>query len=94
MCVVSMVGDHYADKWEPFKKVPNFPTFLEQQVTRAEFEQIKRDVEELKLLLIRAKKYDEETGQPDCEIDEKMDLLRKVADAVGIDLDEVIGKAV
>ena len=36
------------------------------------------------------KEYDERTGQPDCEVDEKMDLLRKVAKLVGIDLDDVL----
>ena len=30
-------------------------------------------------LLKRAKKYDEENGEPNCEMDEKMALLRKVA---------------
>ena len=41
-------------------------------------------------LLKRAKKYDEDNGEPDCEIDEKMDVLRKVAKLVGVDLDEVL----
>ena len=39
-----------------------------------------------------AKEYDERNNEPDCEVDEKMDLLRRVAKLVGVDLDDVIGK--
>lgn len=100
MCVVSMVGDHYADKWAP--RIPDW--FPEEPVKwpgatiiplvnirREEFDALKRDVEEMKALLIRAKEYDERNGEPDCEIEEKMDLLRRVAKLVGVDLDDVIG---
>lgn len=31
-----------------------------------------------------AKKYDEKTGQPDCELESKKDLLRKIADEFGL----------
>lgn len=34
----------------------------------------------------------ERNHEPECEVDEKMDLLRKVAKLVGIDLDDVLGK--
>lgn len=101
MCVVSMVGDHYRDKWQ--REWPNLPGtqpvgpsplpagLRHPEVTRAEFDALKRDVLEMKALLKRAKIYDEENGEPDCEIDEKMALLRRMADFVGVDLDEVIG---
>lgn len=96
MCVVSMVGDHYHDKWQrewpqvlpnTNQPVPAFPP-----VSRMEFDELKRDVQEMKELLIRAKKYDEENGEPECEIEEKMDVLRRVAKLVGVELDGVIGK--
>jgi len=61
-------------------------------VSREEFDRLKRDVEEMKALLKRAKEYDERNGEPDCEIDEKMATLRKVAELVGVNLDDVIGK--
>lgn len=93
MCTVSMIGDHYADKW---KDIPgqwiipsNWPA-KEPEVSREEFEELKRDVLEMKELLKRAKKYDEEHDQPDCEIDEKMELLRSIARLVGVNLDDVI----
>lgn len=96
MCVVSMVGDHYGDQWRPryptYPAYPNTPTFPEPGSTQQEFDELKRQVEEMKELLKRAKRYDEEHGEPDCEIDEKMEFLRGVAALVGVDLDEVFGR--
>ena len=31
-----------------------------------------------------AKVYDRKTGQPDCELDEKKEALKKIADGLGI----------
>jgi hypothetical protein len=85
-----MIGDHFNDKWKqpPYQQIiTNIP-----DVSRAEFEALKREVEEMKALLKRAKEYDEKNNEPNCEIEEKMAMLRKFADAVGIDLDDVIKK--
>lgn len=95
MCTVSMIGDHYGDMWKRLPEI-NQPLFPQQfplqppAVSREEFDDLKRQVGEMVDLLKRAKKYDEENGQPDCEMDEKMDLLRKVAKLVGVDLDKAI----
>ena len=43
-------------------------------------------------LLRLGKEYDAEHGEPDCELDEKMAFLRKVAARVGVDLDEEMAK--
>ena len=100
MCTVSMVGDHYRDWWpqkypEVFPSSPAVPKdswpYL-NGISREEFDALKRDVEEMKSLLKRAKEYDERNNEPHCEVEEKMDLLRKIAAAVGINLDDVIGK--
>jgi hypothetical protein len=117
MCVVSMVGRHYEEKWVPrdwfpeqprpgrFPPIepvqpakPDFEKMIQaiqnmKQVSRQEFEALKQEVEELKLLLQRAIEYDEKNNEPHCENEAKMELLRAVAKAVGIDLDEVIGAA-
>lgn len=85
-----MIGDHFNDKWKqpPYQQIfTNIP-----DVSRAEFEALKKEVEEMKALLKRAKEYDEKNNEPNCEIEEKMAMLRKFADAVGIDLDDVIKK--
>lgn len=99
MCTVSMIGDHYRGKWFPAPEphpwgIPGVivPTVTIPPVTRQEFDQLRAEVEEMKALLARAKKYDEDNGEPNCEIDEKMDLLRQVAKLVGVDLDDVLGQ--
>lgn len=61
-------------------------------IDKDEFEHLKKEVEHMKKLLIRAKIYDEQNNEPNCEIEEKMEFLRKVAELVGINLDDVIGK--
>lgn len=100
MCAVSMVGDFYRDKWTvpgtgPLYPNPVYPPInpLGQlnPVTREEFDNLRKEVLDMKELLKRAKEYDEKTGQPDCEMDEKMEILRKVAKMVGVDLDDVLG---
>lgn len=99
MCSVSMVGDFYSDKWRErdyFPKVPMFPGVFPQPqypipvISREEFDLLKREVSDMKELLKRAKEYDEKNGEPNCEIDEKIDLLRKVAKLVGVDLGDIL----
>lgn len=98
MCVYSMIGDHYNDKWrEQYPWVPQTIPASDSNIniypaaiTRAEFDELKRDVLEMKELLKRAKIYDEEHGEPDCQKDEKIALLRKIAELVGIDMEDVL----
>lgn len=108
MCVVSMLGDHYRDKWSPYFPYPlqrtitgpatDNPVPGSQQRTIAtgpsqiDFDNLKKEVEEMKELLRKAKVYDEENNEPNCEIEEKMTFLREIADMVGIDLDDVLKK--
>lgn len=100
-----MIGDHYQDKWKtlpytypPNKNIPSQKEEIEKlfksPVTREEFEALKKEVLEMKELLKRAKEYDEKNNEPHCEIENKMDFLRKVSALVGINLDDVIGKKV
>jgi len=93
MCVTSMIGEHFGDKWtikpqtiEPY--IWPYPISGDQP-TKQEFDDLKKEVLEMKELLKKAIKYDKENNQPDCEIDEKMKFLKQVAKLVGIDLDEV-----
>jgi len=93
-----MIGDHYRDKWYPVgPAVPAQPqiwpiTVAPSGPTQAEFDELKKEVMEMKELLKRAKVYDEATGQKNCEMEDKMAVLKKVADLVGISLDEVFAK--
>lgn len=95
MCTVSMVSDHYKDnfiqRWsqpDPFHPL-NTATFTIPMVSREEFDALKREVEDMKKLLLRAKDYDERNNEPNCEMDEKVALLKRVAELVGVNLDEV-----
>ena len=97
MCVVSNVGDFYTDKFKPYSSgvrigdasgeafVINIP------VTRQEFDALRNEVLEMKQLLLKAKEIDEKTGQPNCENESKIALLKAVAKEFNISLDEVFG---
>lgn len=84
MCVVSMVMDHYNDKWRDYTFTGTWPPIVSP--TKQEFDALKKEVEDLKALLARAKKYDADNNEPDCEMEEKIALIRKVAELVGVEL--------
>jgi hypothetical protein len=94
MCTVSMIGDHYSDRWTPPNRqvwpVTLAPVITVNPVTRDEFDALKAEVLEMKELLRAAKRIDELTGQEDCEMEEKLVILRKVAELVGVDLEDVL----
>jgi pyrroloquinoline quinone (PQQ) biosynthesis protein C len=94
MCMVSNVGDQYHEYFKPKPWYPNpIPYFKNNpEVTQAEFEALKKEVIEMRELLKRAKAFDERTGQLDCEMDSKIEILRRVAEAVGISLDDILKK--
>lgn len=86
MCVVSMVMDHYHDKWTAPQPVwwPNtaqtgIVTIVRPAPTPAE-------VEEFRVLLERAREYDRKHNQPDCELEEKRQKVKKLAEELGIEI--------
>ncbi len=93
MCTVSFIGDQWAKSVPerypsiPFDSQPTYTYF--PSPTREEFDALKKEVEALKELLKAAKIYDEATGQPDCEVDEKVELVKRVAEMVGVDLEDL-----
>lgn len=95
MCVVSFVGDEWGrtfpDRWPNVPTQPTPTTIFITEVTKEEFEALKKEVKALKKLLLAAKEFDEATGQPDCEMDEKVELIKRIAEAVGVDLEDVFG---
>jgi hypothetical protein len=100
MCTVSNIGtaagDYIPGRYpyvQPWVNpgaagVPQAP-FVDS-VTRAEFEALRNEMAELRKLLVAAKEYDRATGQPDCEVDEKVALLKRLAELVDVDLDDVL----
>ena len=98
MCIVSNVGtgwgETFPDRYpwiQPYVQplAPPIPVTV-PGVSQEEFDRLKREVEELRKLLVAAKAFDAATGQPDCEVDEKVALIRKVAEYVGVDLEDVL----
>ncbi len=95
MCMVSNIGDGYGQtfpqNWPHFvphvNPAPN--VIIQQGVSEAEFDALKQEVEQLKKLLQAAKDFDKATGQPHCEMDEKVKLIKAIAKLVGVDLGDV-----
>ena len=92
MCVVSAIGN-YAETTLPiaYPALSHYPAPF-GYVTISEFEALKSEVQELKNLLLAGKSYDEKTNQPNCEMEDKIAFLKKVAEFVGVDLEDVFGK--
>jgi hypothetical protein len=104
MCVVSAVSEpfKYPNSWPnwptavPFPSSPFKPMEIEksfeQKVTREEFEALRAQVEDLKILLEKAKDQDIREGNPDCEMEDKVFVIKKIAELVGVDLGDVFPK--
>lgn len=92
MCAVSFIGGDWTKRWPNNPANPFAPQSLPAtypEISRAEFNALKNEVEELKKLLLAGKAYDEATGQADCEQEDKIALIKKIAEVVGVDLSEV-----
>lgn len=78
MCVMSMIMDHYQDKWTDrlgdTMPLPGWPMIS------------KEEIEEFRQLLERAREYDRRTGQPDCELDSKRQALLNLAKELGVEI--------
>lgn len=97
MCVVSNIGDTYGRRdgwpWQPIRPVEpppivpgDFADMWREQTKDAEIDDLKKRVEVLEELLRKGKEYDRETGQPDCELDEKRQALKKIAEELGVEI--------
>ncbi len=107
MCAVSAVGDNwtitfpnrYPGIFEPLGPPLNPPftpgvpgiAFNPQFATQADIIALRAEIAELRELLIAAKKFDEATGQADCEMEEKVALIKQIAKFVGVDMEKVFG---
>jgi hypothetical protein len=105
MCTYSMVVDDWWEKWH--KQHPYPPPYQPMQpiqppqtftfgswVSQADFDKLKAEVEEMKKQLAAALAQDKKDGLEGCERNkaDKHDLLRKIAELVGVDLKDVLPK--
>lgn len=90
MCTVSMIGDDWQRRIpEQHPWVQPSITILPAEVSRFEFDALRAEVQELIKLLKAAKAFDAATGQPDCENDEKVGLIKRLAGLLDVDLDDL-----
>lgn len=89
MCVVSMVGDHYGRKFDQIDQAWFKGELKRGGPTWDEFQSLKKEVEEMKILLKKAVEYDRKNNEPACQNEEKIEFLKKVAELVGVDISEV-----
>jgi len=91
MCVVSMIMDHYYDEWWrryrnptlPPVTIPVFP-YTPQPLPQPMPTQ--QELDEFRRLLDRARKYDKDNGEPDCELEQKRQKLKGMAKELGVDI--------
>ena len=71
-----MVMDHYLDQWPR-----RYPDYVPERFPTPE------EIEDFRKLLERAKKYDIQNNEPDCELDSKKRRLLKLAKRLGVKID-------
>lgn len=93
MCVVSMVMDHYWDKWRYIQipEAPAYPWPVLAPVPAPVWAPVTppispAEVDEFRKLLERAREYDRKNNEPDCELEEKRQRLKKLAEELGVDI--------
>jgi hypothetical protein len=95
MCVVSMIMDHYGDKWrdrhyrwpESQPDPQDWQTLLEQFQPKTEPRITDEEIREFRQLLDRAREYDKRNSEPDCELDSKKETLKQLAKQLGVEID-------
>ena len=91
MCVVSMISDHYIDKWGQYP-VPTvtYPSTNQPIITVYPPAISPEEIAEFRRLLERAREYDRKNNEPECELADKVALLKQIAKALGVDLTEAL----
>lgn len=99
MCIASFIGDDFSRRiggspWTtlPVDTMPGFPnsdTKLPGQLfnpaSRTELEALRKEVADLRVLLEQAKTYDKDHDEPNCELEEKIALVKHFGEVFSID---------
>lgn len=95
MCVMSMVMQSKTDDWfqrywpQPFVwpvPIPAIPFPLPMPLAPLPTQE---ELDFLRRLMKDAKEYDTKNGEPDCELGDKKEMLRKMAKALGVKVEFV-----
>ncbi len=91
MCVYSMIADHYRDRWRERKEYQYPPATTEQFPYQPKVIPFTiqptitpEEIEEFRKLLERAREYDKRNNEPDCENQEKLDEIIRLAEEAGV----------
>lgn len=87
MCVVSMIADHYIDRWKPLVPIDPVPVNPYQPLiiqVPSQPQITDEEIKEFRRLLDRAREYDKQHGQEGCELEEKKKKLLELAEQLGI----------
>lgn len=88
MCVVSMIYDHYHDKWRQYFPPPSNP-WVTPTVQPVQPPISQEEIAEFRKLLERARQYDKDHNQPDCELEEKRKKLKELSEQLGVSIEFV-----
>lgn len=84
MCTVSMIMDQFIKT--PWVQ-PNPPTWVPVDFVPAwRVDQLEQRVKLLEDMLAAAKKYDEDNGEPNCELESKKETLKELAKQLGVEI--------
>lgn len=85
MCVVSMIYDHYNEQWP--RRFPVQPGQINPMPwAPPPLVPSKREIDEFRRLLERAREYDKRNNEPDCEMANKKAKLKELAKQLGVDI--------
>jgi hypothetical protein len=93
MCVVSMVTDHFHDRWTqprplcPDPYVPGSITITGPPLFQPPIFPSPDEIAEFRKLLEKARQYDIVHNQPDCGIEDKKIKIKKLAEELGVEID-------
>lgn len=97
MCTVSMIMDHYRDKWSPYCPsitAPSIPNWIGTGYAPADpihspppLPRITdAEISEFRRLLERAREYDKRNNEPNCEMASKKKAIKDLAAELGMDV--------
>lgn len=93
MCARSVTSRDFLDK-RHIKRFIDYQSdsdWRKPEISRTEFDRLAKEVAEMKKQLAEAVAHDKATNQPDCADGDKMEMVRRIAEIVGVSLNDVLG---
>lgn len=104
MCFVSYIGTQFPFPTSVPQKYPspfeyhstNDPNALTEIFNKSAIENIalKKEIEQLKIMLEEAKRYDNKFNEPSCHGDEKVAFIKKLTEMLNVDVTSIFDQSV